>query len=60
MVERFDIICISETYLDSSVDDKTIEIPGYNLFRADYPNNQKKRGVCLYFKENLCLRQIET
>ena len=33
-VRRFNIICISETYLDSTVDDKTIEITGYNLIRA--------------------------
>ena len=57
IVQKFDIICISETYLDSTVDDKTTEITGYNLIRADYPNNQKRGRVCLYFKENLCLRQ---
>ena len=57
--KKFDIICISETYLDSTVDDKTIEITGYTLIRADYPNNQKRGGVCLYFSGNLCLRQID-
>ena len=34
-VQKFDIICISETYLDSTVDNKTIEIKGYNLIIAD-------------------------
>ena len=48
----FDIICISETYLDSVIYDKTIETTGYNLIRADHPNNQKRGGVCLYFKGN--------
>ena len=57
IVKKFDIICISETYLDLTVDDKTTEITGY-LIRADYPNKQK-RGVCLYFKGNLCLRQTD-
>ena len=56
ILQKFDIICISETYLDSTVDDKTIEIKGYNLIRADYPNNQRRGGVCLYFRGNLCLR----
>ena len=46
IVQKFDIICISETYLDSTVD-KTIETTGYNLIRADYPNNQKRGGVSL-------------
>ena len=57
--QRFDIICISETYLDSLVDNKTRNPRVYNLFRLDYPNNQK-RGVYLYFRENLCLREIGT
>lgn len=57
--QRFDIICVLEIYLSFLFDDKTIEIPGYNLFRANYPNNEKMGGGCLYFKENLCLRQID-
>ena len=57
-VQKFDIICISEIYLDSTDDDKSIEMTGYNLTIADYLNNQK-RGVCLCFKGNLCLRQID-
>ena len=57
--QRFDIICALEIYLNFLFDDKTIEIPGYNLLRANYPNNEKMGGVCLYFKENLCLRQID-
>ena len=59
IVKKFDIICISDRYLDSTVDDKTIEIEAYNLIRADYPNNQKRRGVSLSYKGNLCLRQID-
>ena len=38
---KFDIICLSETYLDSSIlhDDGNLEIPGYNLVRSDRPSN---------------------
>ena len=34
---KLDVICLSETYLDSSIsnDDNNLEIPGYDLFRAD-------------------------
>ena len=32
-VHRIDIICLSDTYLDSSVDDKSLEISGYYLIR---------------------------
>ena len=34
-------------------------ILGYNLIRADHPDNIKREGVCLYFKKSLALRKIE-
>ena len=49
-VHKFDVICLSETYLDSSIllDDNYLQIPGYNLYREDHPLNVKRRGVCIY------------
>ena len=46
----YDIICLAETFLDSSVenDDDPISIPGYNYLRADHPSNTKRGGVCIY------------
>ena len=44
---NYDLICLTETYLDSTV--------GYNLLRADHPDNVKRGGVCLYYRENLTL-----
>ena len=46
---NFDIVCLSETFLDSSIpnDDHRINIAGYSLLRADHPSNTKKGG-CLY------------
>ena len=40
---KSDVIHLSETYLDSSIsnDDYNLEIPGYDLFRADHPSNTK-------------------
>ena len=40
-VHKFDIICLSETYLSSetSPDNDNLEIPGYNTIRNDYPSN---------------------
>ena len=51
----YDIICLTETFLDSSVenDDDRISIPGYNLLRADHPSNTKRGGVCIYYKDHL-------
>ena len=58
IIQKFAIIFISETYLNSSVNENLLLIPGYDLLRADHPENLKKSGV--YYKENLSLRQLET
>ena len=57
---KFDIICFSETYFNSSnsPDDETLEISGYNLVRSDHPLNSKPGGVCIYFKNYLPLQII--
>ena len=59
-VHKFDIICLSETYLDSTVplDDDSLVISGYNSIRFDHPSNTKRGGVCLYCKNYLPLRVL--
>ena len=54
-IKKFDVVCLSETYLDSSYlsDNDNFYLPGYNLVRADHPSNAKNGGVCIYFKK-LC------
>ena len=59
-LHKFDVICISETYLDKSADNDALSIDGYNIIRADHPHNQKRGGVCIYFKEQLKLKKIAT
>ena len=58
-IHRFDIICLSETYLDNSyrTDDDQLAFPGYNLIRADNPYNIKRGGVCNY-QETLLVKII--
>ena len=58
--QHCNIICVSETYLDSSIDENTLKLDGYSLITADHPGNMKRGGVCLYRKENLLLRHIKT
>ena len=43
-IKKFDVVCLSETYLDSSYlsDNDNFYLPGYNLVRADHPSNAKK------------------
>ena len=59
-VHKFVIICLSETYLDSTVplDDDNMVISGYNLIRSDHPSNTKRGGACLYYKSYLPLRVL--
>ena len=57
---RFDVICLSETYLDSdtSHEDANLEIVGYTLIRADHPSNTKRGGACLYYRNSLAFRLL--
>ena len=55
---KHDFICLSETYLDSAIPDSLLEIDGYNLICSDHPNDIKRGGVCIYFKEMLPVRVI--
>ena len=55
-VYKFDIICLSETYLDSNLDDESLEISGYFLIRSDHPSNKKRGGICIYYKNFLPLK----
>ena len=55
-----DIICFSETYLDSTTqwDNDNLETQGYNLIRFNHPSNNKRGGACIYYKASLPLRGI--
>ena len=57
-VYKYDFLCLSETYLDTSIPDNLINIEGYQLIHADHPNNVKSGGVCIYYKESLPVRVI--
>ena len=50
VTNNHDIICLTETFLDSSIenDDDRISILGYNFFRAHHLSNTKRGGVCIY------------
>ena len=60
-VHEKDIICLSETYLGSSVpvDDDNLELTGYSSVRADYPSNRKRRGVLKYYKNFIPINLID-
>ena len=60
-INKIDIICLSETYLDSIIpsDDDNLELPGYNLVLADNPTNTKRGSVCIYYHNSLPLKVID-
>ena len=47
---KHDFICISETFFDSSIQerDKNIQMDGYNLLRADHPSKSRRGGICIF------------
>ena len=53
VIHKYDVICILKTYLDSAAQDNNLSSNGYNLIKADHPNDVKQGGVCLYFKKSL-------
>ena len=57
-VHKFDIIALSETYLNDTIPNNEIEIEGYSsdIFRRDHPTNTKRGGVCLYYKNTLPIK----
>ena len=40
-------------------DDGNLEIPRYNLIRADHPSEDKRGGVCIYYKNTLHLQLLD-
>ena len=57
---KFDMICLSETYLDSfyADDDTRLNLKDFTLIRAKNPHNCKRGGVSIYFKEHLAVRPV--
>ena len=51
-IHRFGIICLSETYSDNSYhsDDDQLAFPGYNLIRANNPNNIKREEFASFIE----------
>ena len=59
-LHSFEIICLSETYLDSSIlsHEPNLEVQEYDLIRADHSSIVKRGGVCIYNKNRQPLKLI--
>ena len=49
----FHIMCLNETWLNSSWTDSELHIEGYNLIRNDRPDSQRGGGTAIYFSKEL-------
>ena len=49
---KHDFIGLSRANLDYSTHNGLFEVNEYNLVHADHPNNIKRGGVCIHFKES--------
>ena len=46
-LRMFDVICITETWLDGRISDEDIKFENFNLFRRDRPGDHHG-GICIY------------
>lgn len=53
---KIDIICFTETWLNSTISDRMISIDGYKLVRND--RNRQGGGVCMYMRNNLSYKVV--
>lgn len=51
-----DIMTLSETWLDNSVGDEEVNIPGYSILRLDRQQNKSGGGVAIYYRNGLVCR----
>ena len=61
ILHKFDLICLSETYLDSSIstgEEKPLIIDGYKLLHAGYPSDTRRGGVYIYHKESISVKVL--
>ena len=58
---KFDLICLSETYLYSSIsiEEKSLIIDDYKLLHVGHPSDTKRDGVCLHQKKAISLHVWE-
>ena len=61
-VFHYDIIALSETYLNESIKDEDIRIEGYGreIFRSDHPNGKKRVGSVYTLKRAFPLNEGKT
>ena len=57
--ESVQIICITETKVNSSISDAEIALPNFTLFREDSKNNTRYCGSAIYVHCNLKAERLD-
>ena len=59
---ELDVIVVSETWLNSSISDAAIALPGFNLVRQDRTglSNKRGEGLFMYIKSTLKYSSLGT
>ena len=55
--KNFDVICVSETWLDNTISDDDITLPEYQVFRRD--RNRHGGGVAIYAHNSLPIKYLD-
>ena len=55
-VYNYDLISVVETHLDSNVVEDRMTLDGYSFIKNNHPQNVKRRGTGLYYKDSLPLK----
>ena len=53
----FDVMCLTETWLNSKWSDSELHIDGYNIIRSDRDDSQRGGGTAIYYNSKLMARQ---
>ena len=53
----FDVMCLSETWLNSTWSDTELHIDGYNIIRRDRDDSQRRGGTAKYYSTKFTARQ---
>lgn len=51
-LQNFDVICLTETWLDQRTRDDNLSINGFKLYRRDRPGDNHG-GICVYVRNNI-------
>ena len=55
-LRSFDVICITESWLDGRTSDENINIEDFKLFRRDRPGDYHG-GICVYVRSNIFFQE---